>query len=59
MRDLRRDPLMLRETAANEALEDAVVQGYRKFDGDFELQVRPAQGDGPASGSTVANDSPL
>ncbi|MEU6159879.1 BCCT family transporter [Streptomyces sp. NPDC047130] len=59
MRDLRRDPLMLREEAANEALEDAVVQGYRKFDGDFELQVRPSQGTGPSSGSTVADDSPL
>lgn len=59
MRDLRRDPLMLREEAASEALEDAVVTGYRKFDGDFELQVRPAQGNGPASGSTVADDSPI
>ncbi|MFE5211446.1 BCCT family transporter [Streptomyces sp. NPDC056600] len=59
MRDLRRDPLMLREEAASEALEDAVVTGYRKFDGDFELQVRPAQGNGPASGSTMADDSPI
>ncbi|MEU9580351.1 MULTISPECIES: BCCT family transporter [Streptomyces] len=59
MRDLRRDPLMLREEAANEALEDAVVTGYRKFDGDFELQVRPSQDSGPGSGSTVADDSPL
>ncbi|MEW2397353.1 BCCT family transporter [Streptomyces sp. NPDC046862] len=44
MRDLRRDPVMVREEMASEAVELAVIEGHKKYDGDFEIRVGPGQG---------------
>lgn len=44
MRDLRRDPVMVREEMASEAVELAVIEGHKKYDGDFEIKVGPGQG---------------
>jgi choline/carnitine/betaine transport len=41
-KDLRNDPMMRRETKGTEVLEDAVVTGVRRHQGDFELQIKPA-----------------
>jgi choline-glycine betaine transporter len=40
-KDLRNDPMMRRETKGAEVLEDAVVTGVRRHQGDFELQIKP------------------
>ncbi|MEW1896990.1 BCCT family transporter [Streptomyces albidoflavus] len=44
MRDLRRDPLIVRGVMGNEAVEMAVVAGHEKYDGDFEIRIGPGQG---------------
>ncbi|WP_173265867.1 BCCT family transporter [Streptomyces pacificus] len=41
MRDLRRDPLVLRGRRGEEAVELAVIAGHEKYDGDFELRIGP------------------
>ncbi|KPC86364.1 BCCT transporter, partial [Streptomyces sp. NRRL F-6602] len=41
MRDLRRDPLIVRGVMGNEAVEMAVVAGHEKYDGDFEIRIGP------------------
>ncbi|MGY1754144.1 BCCT family transporter [Blastococcus sp. SYSU D01042] len=48
-KDVRSDPLVLRRTAAVEAVEQAVVHGIRHHGDDFVLSVKPApdtDGDG-------------
>ncbi|MER5946662.1 BCCT family transporter [Streptomyces sp. NPDC001904] len=45
MRDLRRDPLIVRGDMGIEAVEAAVVAGHEKYGGDFEIRIGP--GDGP------------
>ncbi|MFT2014475.1 BCCT family transporter [Streptomyces sp. 796.1] len=44
MRDLRRDPLIVRGEQGEEAVELAVIAGHQKYAGDFELQIAPASG---------------
>ncbi|NVI91148.1 BCCT family transporter [Actinomadura sp. BRA 177] len=39
-KDLRDDPMMRRQTKGAEVLEDAVVNGVKQHEGDFELQIR-------------------
>ncbi|MGI5366099.1 BCCT transporter [Streptomyces sp. A244] len=44
MRDLRRDPVIVREQMGSEAVEMAVMAGHKKYDGDFEFRVGPGRG---------------
>ncbi|MEV6957786.1 BCCT family transporter [Streptomyces sp. NPDC051207] len=44
MRDLRADPLVVRGEMAEEAVEMAVVEGHRKYDGEFQIRVGPGPG---------------
>ncbi|MFJ9002658.1 BCCT family transporter [Streptomyces sp. NPDC102359] len=44
MRDLRRDPLIVRDRMGSEAVELAVIEGHKKYDGEFELRVGPGRG---------------
>ncbi|WP_411074755.1 BCCT family transporter [Streptomyces sp. cmx-4-7] len=51
MRDLRRDPLIVRGEMGEEAVELAVIAGHEKYSGDFELRIGPGEPgqDGPGS----------
>ncbi|WP_199550491.1 BCCT family transporter [Streptomyces sp. N35] len=42
MRDLRKDPLIVRGEMGEEAVEMAVIAGHEKYDGEFELRIGPA-----------------
>ncbi|MEU8826973.1 BCCT family transporter [Streptomyces sp. NPDC048636] len=42
MRDLRRDPLIVRGERGEEAVEMAVIAGHEKYDGEFEIRIGPA-----------------
>ncbi|MEU9984484.1 BCCT family transporter [Streptomyces sp. NPDC050856] len=42
MRDLRRDPLIVRGELAEEAVEEAVIAGHEKYEGDFQIRIGPA-----------------
>ncbi len=44
MRDLRRDPLIVRHRMGSEAVGLAVIEGHTKYDGEFELRVGPGRG---------------
>ncbi|MER7054249.1 BCCT family transporter [Streptomyces sp. NPDC000351] len=44
MRDLRRDPLMVRGEMASEAVELAVIEGHKQYEGDFEIRIGPGPG---------------
>lgn len=41
MRDLRQDPLIVRQEFGVEAVESAVIEGHAKYDGDFEIRIGP------------------
>ncbi|MFJ8587382.1 BCCT family transporter [Streptomyces sp. NPDC093595] len=41
MRDLRKDPLIVRGQLAEEAVEEAVIAGHEKYAGDFEIRIGP------------------
>ncbi|UCM87003.1 BCCT family transporter [Streptomyces marincola] len=69
MRDLRRDPLILRGERGEEAVEMAVIAGHEKYNGDFELrigpgsngvdvQVGPEPGAGPGTNGAGGNGTP-
>lgn len=45
MRDLRRDPLIVRGEVGVEVVELAVIAGHEKYDGDFELRIGPGTSD--------------
>ncbi len=49
MRDLRKDPLIVRGEMGEEAVELAVIAGHEKYSGDFELRIGPGEPgqDGP------------
>lgn len=49
MRDLRKDPLIVRGEVGQEVVEVAVIAGHEKYDGDFELRIGPGSpgADGP------------
>ncbi len=51
MRDLRRDPLIVRGEMGEEAVELAVIAGHEKYAGDFELRIGPGEPgqDGPGA----------
>ncbi|MFJ4341818.1 BCCT family transporter [Streptomyces sp. NPDC088915] len=51
MRDLRRDPLIVRGEMGEEAVELAVIAGHEKYAGDFELRIGPGEPgqDGPGT----------
>ncbi|MFI0774405.1 BCCT family transporter [Streptomyces sp. NPDC021212] len=42
LKDLRRDPLIVRGERGEEAVEMAVIAGHEKYDGDFEIRIGPA-----------------
>jgi choline/carnitine/betaine transport len=44
MRDLRQDPVIVRSEMGSEAVELAVIQGHKEYDGDFGLRVGPGPG---------------
>ena len=44
MRDLRRDPLIVRHEIGDEAVELAVIKGHRRYDGAFEFRIGPGEG---------------
>ncbi|WP_320780635.1 BCCT family transporter [Streptomyces sp. CRN 30] len=44
MRDLRKDPVIVREEMAGEAVELAVIEGHKRYDGEFELRIGPGPG---------------
>ncbi|MFG3546259.1 BCCT family transporter [Streptomyces sp. NPDC047725] len=50
MRDLRRDPLIVRGEMGSEAVEMAVIAGHEKYDGEFEIRI------GPGAGTEVEGD---
>ncbi|MFE5514601.1 BCCT family transporter [Streptomyces sp. NPDC056529] len=45
MRDLRKDPLIVRGEMGEEAVELAVIAGHEKYSGDFELRIGPGEGE--------------
>ncbi|MEU5347416.1 MULTISPECIES: BCCT family transporter [unclassified Streptomyces] len=44
MRDLRRDPVIVRHEMGSEAVQLAVIEGHKKYDGEFEIRVGPGAG---------------
>ncbi|MFG3661726.1 BCCT family transporter [Streptomyces sp. NPDC047706] len=44
MRDLRRDPVIVRNQMGSEAVELAVIEGHKKYDGEFALRIGPGRG---------------
>ncbi|MFE2186514.1 BCCT family transporter [Streptomyces sp. NPDC059455] len=47
MKDLRRDPLIVRGERGEEAVEMAVIAGHEMYDGEFEIRIGPVRnGDG-------------
>ncbi|MEU2074141.1 BCCT family transporter [Streptomyces sp. NPDC013489] len=48
MRDLRRDPLIVRGEVGAEVVELAVIAGHEQYDGDFELRIGPGTQDADA-----------
>ncbi|MFI0982192.1 BCCT family transporter [Streptomyces sp. NPDC021093] len=44
MRDLRKDPLIVRGEMGVEAVEAAVIEGHKHYDGDFEIRIGPGNG---------------
>jgi choline/carnitine/betaine transport len=49
MRDLRSDPLIVRGEMGVEAVGSAVIEGHKKYDGDFEIRIGPGNGNGTES----------
>lgn len=41
MRDLRHDPMIVRQEFGVEAVESAVIEGHARYDGDFEIRIGP------------------
>ncbi|MFI9168836.1 BCCT family transporter [Streptomyces lincolnensis] len=44
IRDLRQDPVIVRGEMGSEAVELAVIEGHKRYDGDFEIRVGPGAG---------------
>ncbi|GDY57855.1 hypothetical protein SVIO_084780 [Streptomyces violaceusniger] len=42
LKDLRRDPLIVRGEKGEEAVEMAVIAGHEKYAGEFEIRIGPA-----------------
>ncbi|MGW7095648.1 BCCT family transporter [Streptomyces sp. NPDC054874] len=67
MRDLRKDPQIVRQEFGVEAVESAVIEGHAKYDGDFEIRIGPGtttitderhRPDATGSGSTATEKRP-
>lgn len=67
MRDLRKDPQIVRQEFGVEAVESAVIEGHAKYDGDFEIRIGPGtttitderhRPDPAGSGSTATEKRP-
>ncbi|MEU5284934.1 BCCT family transporter [Streptomyces sp. CA-278952] len=67
MRDLRKDPQIVRQEFGVEAVESAVIEGHAKYDGDFEIRIGPGtttivderhRPDTTGSGSTATEKRP-
>ncbi|MEV6315474.1 BCCT family transporter [Streptomyces sp. NPDC051776] len=56
MRDLRRDPLIVRGQRGEEAVEGAVIAGHEKFGGDFELRIGPSTNGGTGAQAPSPSD---
>ncbi|WP_431772874.1 BCCT family transporter [Streptomyces cucumeris] len=56
MRDLRRDPLIVRGEKGEEAVEMAVIAGHEKYDGEFEIRIGPATPPDPPQDGDTADD---
>ncbi|MFF7104337.1 BCCT family transporter [Streptomyces nigra] len=50
MRDLRRDPVIVRGEIGSEAVDLAVIEGHKRYDGEFEIKV------GPGPGTEISGD---
>ncbi|MGW4205715.1 BCCT family transporter [Streptomyces sp. NPDC004726] len=50
MRDLRRDPLIVRGEQCAEVVESAVIAGQERYDGDFEIRIGPGTADAGDAG---------
>ncbi|WP_445521009.1 BCCT family transporter [Streptomyces sp. NEAU-174] len=60
LKDLRRDPLIVRGEKGEEAVEMAVIAGHEKYAGEFEIRIGPAtpsDTDSPSDAASPA-DSP-
>jgi choline-glycine betaine transporter len=44
MKDLREDPVIVRSAMGSEAVELAVIEGHKQYDGDFGIRVGPGPG---------------
>ncbi|WP_455351518.1 BCCT family transporter [Streptomyces sp. SYSU K217416] len=58
MRDLRKDPLIVREERGDAAVAKAVIAGHEEYDGDFELRIGPGTGDTDTGQDTGPGPSP-
>jgi choline/carnitine/betaine transport len=58
MRDLRRDPLIVRGERGVEAVEAAVIEGHKKYEGDFEIRIGPGSSDDDAGTATGTGTAP-
>ncbi|WP_433544805.1 BCCT family transporter [Streptomyces sp. CA-294286] len=58
MRDLRRDPLIVRGERGVEAVEAAVIEGHKKYEGDFEIRIGPGNGTADTDDTGAATTSP-
>ncbi|MFI9227516.1 BCCT family transporter [Streptomyces rimosus] len=54
LKDLRRDPLIVRGQKGEEVVELAVIAGHERYDGDFEIRIGPGNGAGAGTGGTAA-----
>ncbi|MFE5189008.1 BCCT family transporter [Streptomyces sp. NPDC056628] len=55
MRDLRQDPVIVRGEIGSEAVDLAVIEGHKRYDGDFEIKVGPGHGT-ETSGDPLGHD---
>ncbi|MFE4582000.1 BCCT family transporter [Streptomyces chartreusis] len=55
MRDLRRDPIIVRGEMGSEAVELAVIAGHKEYDGEFEIKIGPGAGT-EAEGDPLGHD---
>ncbi|MGC9537215.1 BCCT family transporter [Streptomyces sp. UG1] len=55
MRDLRRDPVIVRGQMGSQAVELAVITGHKEYDGEFEIKVGPGPGT-EAEGDPLGHD---
>ncbi|MBB5154245.1 choline/carnitine/betaine transport [Saccharopolyspora phatthalungensis] len=54
LKDLRSDPMTLRDAKGAEVLEQAVILGTEEHDGDFQLVTTPAEGTEEVTATTAA-----